>query len=649
MKFTKPITPYIPLGDPIVKIAPEAADSTADPSVLVEIDGTTVSFPRCAGERILQMTTEERADFQLVRNRCRVDTIFCGNFLLGLSLSENPHRSFVNFFVHRKVYTELALLDPDFKRRLLLAPRGSAKTTFVRADIFSWILLFPNIRVVYLSGSENLAVPQLQAISRGFSQPTPNMTKYFPEYVFLPKSKWSKKLGQWTDIPVGESIGTMHHFTVPARTNTTLPEATFQIATPEAVSSGLHSELVYCDDIVNNQTKTVEAHKKAFQNYLDVLPIVQPTGFLHVSGTRYRGGAEPDAYGRIMARASTESKWKFMVEDCYSTNCNTVLADGVMCGRPECFHDQATNVVQGMSLADLPGLPCPGFHSDGIVVPYCPVVPCRDGEYGYTLDFLKMQESSDPVFYALQYMNDPSLIQKSKAIFSKPIFERQTLHTQAEILGKFPPMTSQVYMMVDPAYSEADFGERRDETVILIFSRCGGDIIFWNSFSGQWGARERTQKIVYALQAFRPVTCFIESNINAESAEILIVDAARAAGLIHISIASRVPKRQKGSRIIRMENAAQLLETGRVWLYGQMPNYQKLIQQAVEFPDGGHDDHADCFAQAIEAAVEVALLLNAPHISAAAPKGKTWLQRLNEVQVESDDYPDFGGGNGLVM
>ena len=79
------------------------------------------------------------------------------------------------FFVHRKVGVELGLLDPDYKRRLLLAPRGSAKTHFVRADIFSWLLLFPNIRVVYLSGSENLAVPQLQALARGFSQPTPNM------------------------------------------------------------------------------------------------------------------------------------------------------------------------------------------------------------------------------------------------------------------------------------------------------------------------------------------------------------------------------------------------------------------------------------------------------------------------------------------
>ncbi len=617
---------------------------TDDPFVIVQVDGIQTSFPRVAGERILAMTPEEFADFQSVRNKCRVDTIFCGNFLLGMSLSENPHRSFVDFFVHRKVQTPLAELDTEHKRRLLLAPRGSAKTTYVRADIFSWILLFPNIRVVYLSGSENLAVPQLQAISRGFSMPTLNMTKYFPEYVFLPKSKWSKKLGIWKDIPVGEAIGTMHHFVVPCRTNTVLPEPTMQIATPEAVSSGLHAELVVCDDIVNNTTKTVEAHKKAFQNYLDVLPIVQPTGFLQVSGTRYKGGAEPDAYGRIMARASKESKWKFMVEDCFSTNCNNVLADGMMCGRPECFHDRQINMLQGPSIQGIPGLPCPGFHSDNIKIPYCPVVQCRDGEYGYTLDFLAMQEASDPVFYALQYMNDPSLIAKGKAIFNEIIIGRQTLHTQSQIIAKFPPGLSQNYLMVDPAYSNAEFGEKRDESVILAFSRFGGDIIFWGCFAGQWGARERTQQIVKALATIRPTTCWVESNLNAESAEILIVDAAHAAGLIQVPIASRIPKRAKGSRTIRMENAAQLLDTGRVWFYSQMQNYDKLVKQATEYPDGPHDDVIDCFAQAVEAAVEILFLLTTPHQNVVAAGGPSWLEKLNApVAPESNGANDGSG------
>ena len=253
-----------------------------------------------------------------------------------------------------------------------------------------------------------------------------------------------------------------------------------------------------------------------------------------------------------------------------------------------------------------------------------------------------MQESSDPTFFALQYMNDPSLIQKSKAVFSEQILGRQTLHHQEQILAKFPPMTSQVYMMVDPAYSDTEMGEKRDETVILIFSRSGGDIIFWNSFSGQWGARERTQMIVQAIKTFRPVTCYIESNLNAESAEILIVDSAKAVGLINVPIASRVPKRQKGARTIRMENAAQLLETGRVWLYGPMPNYEKLVKQAVEYPDGQHDDHIDCFAQAIDAAVEVLYLLSVPR-SAQPPQMSVtnWLQRLNAPQeFESNGQND---------
>jgi predicted phage terminase large subunit-like protein len=621
----------------------EDEDPRGNPYLQIMIHGVLTNFPRQAGERIKAMSPAEFGEFQSIRNQCRVDTIFCGNFLLGLSLSENPHRSFVNFFVHRKVGTDLALLDTEFKRRLLLAPRGSAKTHFVRADIFSWLLLFPNIRVVYLSGGESVAVPQLQALARGFSQPTKNMVKYFPEYVFEPKSKWSKKNQQWEDVLVGENLGTMHHFTVPCRTNKTLPEATFTLATPESVSSGIHAELVYCDDLVNNTTKTVEAHKKAFQNYLDVLPLVQPTGFLFVSGTRYKGGQPPDAYGQIMQRASTESRWKYLVEDCFSTNCKTVLSDGTICGRPECFHDRTVNVLQGPSIPEIPGQPCPGFQSDGVVVPYCPVVKCRDGEYGYTLDFLRMQQSESAEFFALQYMNDPSLIQKSKAVFNETILGRQTLHTQQQILDKFPPAFSQVYLMVDPAYSSAEFGEHRDETVILAFSKRGGDIIFWNAWFGQWAARERTQKIVAALHAVRPKDCFIESNLNAESAEILIVDAARAAGLAQVPIRARVPKRQKGARTIRMEAAAQLFDTGRVWLYAGLPNYEKLVRQAVEYPEGVHDDHIDCLAQAVEAAIEVLYVLNEPHrvIGSGGQGGPlNWLHKLNAARE-----PEWGGKN----
>lgn len=67
---------------------PRPESSPDDPFVLVQVDGIQTSFPRQAGERILAMSAAEFAEFQAIRNKCRVDTIFCGNFLLGMSLSE---------------------------------------------------------------------------------------------------------------------------------------------------------------------------------------------------------------------------------------------------------------------------------------------------------------------------------------------------------------------------------------------------------------------------------------------------------------------------------------------------------------------------------------------------------------------------------
>src|ERR1700724_3175247 len=78
--------------------APEPEAPSDGSSITIMIDGVLTSFPRQAGERIKAMSPEEFTDFQQIRDRSRVDTIFCGTFLLGLSLSENPHRSFTNFY-----------------------------------------------------------------------------------------------------------------------------------------------------------------------------------------------------------------------------------------------------------------------------------------------------------------------------------------------------------------------------------------------------------------------------------------------------------------------------------------------------------------------------------------------------------------------
>ena len=59
----------------------------------------------------------------------------------------------------------LALLDPDYKRRLLLAPRGSAKTTFVRAESRPDLIVAPPLEV------SNQYLPVLGKIAQFAKEP----------------------------------------------------------------------------------------------------------------------------------------------------------------------------------------------------------------------------------------------------------------------------------------------------------------------------------------------------------------------------------------------------------------------------------------------------------------------------------------------
>jgi hypothetical protein len=219
--------------DPVLPQVASVEQSPDDPYELMIFEGSV--FPRGATERIRAYGWEEYSDWLTGRYFARSDQIFLANCLLGLNLRERPHRALCNFMVHKNPGVELGLLDPTCRKRILLAPRGTGKTHFVRAEITQWLLNYPNIRIVFLSGGENVAVPQLEAIKKGFSHPTAAMQRFFPEYVMV--SLWTKKKKQFEDVLISD-WGTMHHFTLSNRTNTTLPEASFTLATQESVSSG---------------------------------------------------------------------------------------------------------------------------------------------------------------------------------------------------------------------------------------------------------------------------------------------------------------------------------------------------------------------------------------------------------------------------
>src|SRR6185437_4225517 len=103
----------------------------------------------------------------LLRRKCQTDLWFFLTQILfpRRKFSEKVHRPMCELFVKKNpnllIDTEhpdnLDKLDP-VKQRLLLAPRNSFKTTIDVADIIQWIITYPNLAILILSGAENLAI-----------------------------------------------------------------------------------------------------------------------------------------------------------------------------------------------------------------------------------------------------------------------------------------------------------------------------------------------------------------------------------------------------------------------------------------------------------------------------------------------------------
>ena len=579
--------------DPVWEDASSQPPEDFDPNAFQRWVEDGCPLPRGATARLRAMSAAQLAAWRADRYKARTDLIWLANNVLMLDLAENPHRGIAALMVKKQPGVDISLLDTEIKKRLICWPRNLGKTFCVRSEIIQWLLNYPNIRIAFLTGSESIALPQLRALRHHLSHPSKKMRELFPEY--CTESKLDKTTKTWSDTLVSESRwGTMHSFNVPCRNDFSLPEANFTLATEESNSTGAHYDIVFVDDLMNaTNYRTPTARAKTHESFLAVLPLLMAGGYLILTGTRYH---VDDVYAKIMAVAVKESKWLFSIRGAYSTNCS-------VCGKPECFHDWINDPLH----PGIEGYPCAGFVSDNIQRCLCPEITCANGTvYGHSLDFLTMQKLENEAWFYCQFMNAPQLA-VGEAIFTEALINQQTIQTDDQFLTQFPRDAVELYVGVDLAYSGAELGTKRDESVMYVFVKYAGQIAIRNAAFGQWNASQRVDQIVNLLRKLRPRTMFVEANLNHQSTQLLVEAAARASGLNQIPIVWMEPNRAKGAKNLRIENSEHMMKTGRLWLFAGMPGYEKLKKQLLDWPNGSHDDHADCLAICCEAATSSAI------------------------------------------
>lgn len=224
-----------------------------------------------AQHHIVQAVKSERA-------KCRTDLLYLCNEILGYKdINRRIHGEVIDalqkFPAGTDYWTKTGWIYtpgcPIYnlrgnRRSLTLITRDSMKTTLCSiAHSIQWILAYPNVRILMSTATAKLCTMILQQVKEHFISNV-YLRELFPEH--CPQLKKNGKV---------DDFGNAEQFTTLARTDKTVKEPTFQIATVETKIAGQHVDVAKNDDIVDRENARTPGGLQIVKDYYSFLdPIV---------------------------------------------------------------------------------------------------------------------------------------------------------------------------------------------------------------------------------------------------------------------------------------------------------------------------------------------------------------------------------------
>jgi hypothetical protein len=386
----------------------------------------------------------------------------------------NTHEEICNdFFVRKdptvKTFKEFANAYIDKKERLLLVPRGGFKSSIDMADCVQWIICFPEVTILVLTGVLDLAKDFVGEIKGHFQlEETTQSSDIYGKKNLRPRTmndgtpSWFQIL--FAEHCIAKEDGKGYEFQTPA-CPTPDKECTVFAGSIEQSMVGWHVGVMKLDDVVTNENSTTVDRIKAINKQVSInQAMLHPYGFYDKIGTWYDS---EDTYGQDIKneRKFAEDGDDFPMK-IYLRPCWWLTKEAEALGKIE---EEAT-------------------------------------EHDYVLwspkqlswDFLRKKKKTDP-YFAIKYLNDPTQMHIVK--FPRELLIRHTIHAN-EL-----PETGLVVTCVDTAFSTKSWA---DYTVIITAVIFGGRFYVIDMKRGKFNEFELPAMIAATAHQWKPQRICIE-------------------------------------------------------------------------------------------------------------------------------------------
>lgn len=460
--------------------------------------------------------------------------------------------------IHKKVYKwmeEYSLYgNGDLtSNKLILLPRAHLKSHMVATWVAWLITRHPEITILYVSATAELAETQLFAIQNILASSV--YQRYYPEYVNPQEGKREK----WS----ARKFSVDH----PQRRLEGIRDATVSTAGLTTNTTGWHADVIVADDlVVPENAYTEDGRESVLKKASQFTSIRNAGGFTIAAGTRYHPA---DIY----------ATWKGQEYDIYDD-------EGAITDRKNVWEIQEFAVEQ-----------------DGIFL-WPKTMRANDMKFfGFDNQVLARirAEYSDRVQFYAQYYNDPNDPGSNRINRDRFQYYDKKFLRQQDGYWAFKGKKLNVYAAIDFAYS---LSKRADYSVVVVIGIDSEGFIYILDIDRFKGERITDYFDVIARLHSKWEFKKLRAEVTVAQAVIVrdLKDRMREEGL-NLSVDEYRPSRKEGTKEERIAAALEhKYENMSVWHF--KGGYIDVLEEELVMARPPHDDVKDALASAVEIAVK---------------------------------------------